>query len=94
MPPVLWGWVTQGTAKKHVDMNAAGVTVVQCMDMTFVSSFRPMSCIPIQEKSCLEARKPKLVLCLTKCRENNLLYETAGGFSAQTRTLSLLCLST
>ena len=61
MPPVLQAWVTYGTDKKYTDMNAAGVTVAQRMHITFVSSFQPILFIPIQEKSCLEARKAKLV---------------------------------
>lgn len=36
-------------------------SVAQCMHFTFVSSFQPILFIPIQEKSCLEARKAKLV---------------------------------
>lgn len=52
MPPVLRAWVTYSTDKKHVDMNA------QHTHITFVSF---ISFIPTQEKSCLEARKPKLV---------------------------------
>lgn len=79
-------WYRQ-TTQGH---NADGVTVAQCVHITIVSSFQPIFFIPVLEKSCLEARKAKLIWCITKCRENNLLYETVGRLSTQTHVLSLL----
>jgi len=42
-------------------MNAAGAMVAQRVHITLISSFQPILFIPIQEKSCLEAREATLV---------------------------------
>lgn len=69
-------------------MTADGVTVAQHMHITFVSSFQPVFSIPTQEKSCLAERMARVVWCIIKHGEKNLLYETVGEFSAQTHILS------
>lgn len=64
--------------------------------VTFRYSLQPNLFIPtlqrFERKAVSKQERP--VWCITKCRENNLLYETVGGFSAQTPILSLLHLST
>lgn len=91
-------WLFQQDMQQSSGQEAAVVSLESHLPAmaTFCYSLPPNLFIPVLERSGRKAvsEQERPVWCITKCRENNLLYETVGGFSAQTHILSLLHLST